>query len=52
VLFVREHWVLFLTEGIALVVLRVLAIALPLLATLAVTFLFGRGSILCSATHP
>jgi uncharacterized membrane protein HdeD (DUF308 family) len=38
---VREHWKLFLIEGIILVVLGLLAVALPLLAGLAVTILFG-----------
>src|SRR4029078_674670 len=34
---VREHWVLFLVEGIVLVVLGLLAIIIPPLATIAVT---------------
>src|ERR1700751_2332786 len=38
---VREHWKLFLVEGIILVVLGLLAIAVPLIAGLAVTILFG-----------
>jgi uncharacterized membrane protein HdeD (DUF308 family) len=38
---VRHHWVLFLSEGIALVVLGILAILLPSLASLAATVLFG-----------
>ena len=38
---IREHWKLFLIEGIVLVVLGLLAVALPLLAGLAVTILFG-----------
>ncbi len=38
---VREHWVLFLIEGIVLVVLGAAAIVLPSIATLAATFLFG-----------
>jgi len=38
---VRDHWVLFLVEGIVLVVLGVLAILIPPLASLAVTILFG-----------
>lgn len=37
----REHWKLFLIEGIVLVVLGLLAIAVPPLAGLAVTILFG-----------
>jgi uncharacterized membrane protein HdeD (DUF308 family) len=37
----REHWVLFLVEGIVLVVLGLLAIIIPPLATLAVTILIG-----------
>jgi uncharacterized membrane protein HdeD (DUF308 family) len=37
----REHWVLFLVEGIVLVVLGLLAIVIPPLATLAVTILIG-----------
>ena len=38
---VREHWKLFLIEGIILVILGLFAVALPLLAGLAVTILFG-----------
>src|ERR1700732_1832047 len=38
---VREHWKLFLIEGIILVILGLLAVALPLLAGLAATILFG-----------
>jgi len=38
---VRDHWKLFLIEGIILVVLGLLAVAVPLLASLAVTMLFG-----------
>jgi uncharacterized membrane protein HdeD (DUF308 family) len=38
---VREHWVLYLVEGVVLVVLGATAIALPPLATLAVTILVG-----------
>jgi uncharacterized membrane protein HdeD (DUF308 family) len=34
---IREHWVLFLIEGIILVVLGVLAIIIPPIATIAVT---------------
>jgi uncharacterized membrane protein HdeD (DUF308 family) len=37
----REHWVLFLVEGIVLVLLGVSAIVIPPLATLAVTILLG-----------
>jgi uncharacterized membrane protein HdeD (DUF308 family) len=37
----REHWVLFLVEGIVLVVLGVLAILLPPLATLTFTLFIG-----------
>jgi uncharacterized membrane protein HdeD (DUF308 family) len=37
----REHWVLFLVEGIVLVLLGLLAIVIPPLATLAVTILVG-----------
>src|ERR1700726_4912270 len=37
----HEHWVLFLIEGIILVVLALLAIVLPPIATLAVEILFG-----------
>jgi uncharacterized membrane protein HdeD (DUF308 family) len=36
---VREHWVLFLVEGIVLVVLGVLAFLVPMVATIAVTIL-------------
>jgi uncharacterized membrane protein HdeD (DUF308 family) len=38
---VREHWKLFLVEGIVLVVLGLLAVAVPLIAGLAVAILFG-----------
>src|ERR1700747_383321 len=38
---VRAHWKLFLIEGVILVVLGLLAIALPMVAGLAVTVLFG-----------
>src|SRR6266516_1926293 len=38
---VHEHWVLFLVEGIVLVVLGFLAIVIPPLATLAVTIFLG-----------
>jgi uncharacterized membrane protein HdeD (DUF308 family) len=37
----HEHWKLFLVEGIILVLLGVLAIVLPPIATLAVEILFG-----------
>ena len=37
----HEHWVLYLVEGIVLLVLGALAIVLPPLATLAVTILIG-----------
>src|SRR5262245_19168487 len=38
---VRQHWVLFLIEGIVLVVLGLLAIIIPPLATIAVTIFLG-----------
>jgi uncharacterized membrane protein HdeD (DUF308 family) len=38
---VRDHWKLFLTEGVILVVLGFLAVAVPMVAGLAVTILFG-----------
>jgi uncharacterized membrane protein HdeD (DUF308 family) len=38
---VSHHWVLFLCEGIALLVLGALAILVPVLASLAATVLFG-----------
>src|SRR5438552_18366579 len=38
---VRDHWVLFLVEGIVLIILGFLAIVIPPLATLAVTILLG-----------
>jgi uncharacterized membrane protein HdeD (DUF308 family) len=38
---VRDHWKLFLIEGVILVVLGLLAVAVPLVAGLAVTILFG-----------
>jgi uncharacterized membrane protein HdeD (DUF308 family) len=37
----RDHWVLFLVEGIVLVVLGFAAIALPVIATLAVAIFLG-----------
>ncbi|MGH6727498.1 MAG: HdeD family acid-resistance protein [Pseudolabrys sp.] len=37
----HKHWVLFLVEGVVLLVLGATAIALPLLATLALTILIG-----------
>jgi uncharacterized membrane protein HdeD (DUF308 family) len=37
----RDHWVLFLVEGIVLILLGMLAIIVPQLATLAVTILIG-----------
>jgi uncharacterized membrane protein HdeD (DUF308 family) len=38
---VRDHWLLFLLEGIILVVLGLLAIVVPLVASLAATVFFG-----------
>ena len=38
---IHDHWVLYLVEGVVLVVLGATAIALPLLATLAVTIFLG-----------
>jgi uncharacterized membrane protein HdeD (DUF308 family) len=38
---VRRHWVLFLSEGIVLVILGLLAILVPAMASLAATVLFG-----------
>src|SRR5580658_8392786 len=38
---VRDHWQLFLLEGIALVVLGLLALAAPAFASLAATIFFG-----------
>jgi uncharacterized membrane protein HdeD (DUF308 family) len=37
----REHWVLFLVEGVVLLVLGATAVVLPAIATLAVTILIG-----------
>ena len=37
----HDHWVLFLVEGIILLVLGLLALLIPPLATLGVTILFG-----------
>jgi len=37
----RDHWALFLVEGIALVILGLLAIIVPTVATLAATVFFG-----------
>ena len=38
---VRRHWALFLTEGIALVILGLLALMAPALASVAATVFFG-----------
>jgi uncharacterized membrane protein HdeD (DUF308 family) len=38
---IRDHWALFLIEGVVLILLGVFAIAIPPLATLAVTILLG-----------
>jgi uncharacterized membrane protein HdeD (DUF308 family) len=38
---VRDHWILFLVEGIVLVALGLLAIIVPLIASLAATVFFG-----------
>jgi len=38
---IRHHWVLFLSEGIALLILGMLAIFLPALASLAAAVVFG-----------
>lgn len=38
---VRRHWVLFLSEGIVLVILGLLAILVPAIASLAATAFFG-----------
>ena len=38
---IHGHWVLFLIEGIVLVILGVIAILVPLIATLALTILVG-----------
>src|SRR5690242_3474762 len=37
----HEHWVLFLVEGIVLLILGAVAVAIPPLATLALTIFFG-----------
>jgi uncharacterized membrane protein HdeD (DUF308 family) len=37
----RQHWALFLTEGILLVVLGILAVLAPVIASLAATVFFG-----------
>jgi len=37
----HEHWVLYLIEGVVLIVLGAIAVVIPPLATLAVTILFG-----------
>jgi uncharacterized membrane protein HdeD (DUF308 family) len=37
----HDHWVLFLVEGVVLVVLGATAIVIPVLATLAATIIFG-----------
>ena len=38
---IREHWALFLVEGILLVILGIIAIVLPPIATLAITIIIG-----------
>ena len=38
---VRDHWVLFVTEGVLLIVLGLIALAIPPLASLAITILLG-----------
>ena len=38
---VRRHWVLFLIEGIVLVILGILALLAPMIASVAATVLFG-----------
>jgi len=38
---IREHWVLFLVEGIILVILGILAILIPVAASIAVTIILG-----------
>ena len=38
---VREHWKLFLVEGIVLVVLGILAILVPMAAGIAITIILG-----------
>ena len=38
---IRDHWMLFLVEGVVLVVLGLLAIAIPPIASLTVTILVG-----------
>jgi uncharacterized membrane protein HdeD (DUF308 family) len=38
---IREHWVLFLIEGIVLLILGLLAIIIPPIATIAVTIFLG-----------
>ena len=35
------HWKLFVAEGVVLIVLGLAAVAIPPLASLAITFLFG-----------
>ena len=37
----REHWTLFLVDGIVLLILGILAVVVPPLATLAVTVFLG-----------
>jgi uncharacterized membrane protein HdeD (DUF308 family) len=47
---VRDHWALFLGEGIVLVGLGMFAIFLPLIASLAATVLFGSILLVAGAT--
>ena len=39
-----DHWVLFLIEGVALILLGLLAVAVPSIANDNVTGIFGAGS--------
>src|ERR1039458_8515078 len=43
----HEHWVLFLVEGVVLLVLGATAVVLPLLATLALTIIIEIGRASC-----
>jgi uncharacterized membrane protein HdeD (DUF308 family) len=47
---VRDHWVLFLVEGIVLLCLGMLAIVVPLVASLAATVFFGSILLIAGLT--
>ena len=44
---IREHWMLFLIEGIILVILGIAAIVVPPIATIAFTIIIGWLFLIC-----